>query len=252
MKNLFSIILLGLVMIACAPKPEPVSVSKYPETYKSDVVDTLFGTAVPDPYRWLENDTTKETANWVAKQNEVTFGFLKSIPFRDAIRKRLDEVQNYERLSAPHREGEYYYYSKNSGLQNHNVQYRKKGEGGAEEVFLDPNTFSKDGTTSLGGMSFSKDGSLLACLISIGGSDWQNVVVMKATDKNQIGDTLRNLKFSGVSWKGNDGFYYSSYDKPKGSELSAKTQFHKLYYHKLGTAQGDDQMIFGGEKTPRR
>jgi prolyl oligopeptidase len=252
MKNLLSLILLGFLMLTCAPKPEPVSVSKYPDTYKSDVVDTLFGTPVPDPYRWLENDTTKETANWVAKQNEVTFGFLKSIPFRDAIRKRLDEVQNYERLSAPHREGEYYYYSKNSGLQNHNVQYRKKGQDGPEEIFLDPNTFSKDGTTALGGMFFSKDGSLLACLIQSGGSDWRKAVVMKAADKTQIGDTLRDLKFTGISWKGNDGFYYSSYDKPKGSELSAQTQFHKVYYHKLGTPQTKDQMIFGGEKTPRR
>lgn len=237
--------------VACS-KPEKKTVSKYPITKKGEVVDTLFGTAVADPYRWLENDTTKETADWVKAQNDVTFGYLKNISFRDAIRKRLDEVQNYERLSAPHREGEYFYYSKNSGLQNHNVQYRKKGENGTEEVFLDPNTFSADGTTALGGMFFSKDGSLVAILIQEGGSDWRKAVIMKASDKSIVGDTLVNLKFTGLSWKGNDGLYYSSYDKPKGSELSTKTQFHKLYYHKLGTSQSSDQLIFGGEQTPRR
>ena len=237
--------------VACS-KPEKKTVSKYPITNKGEVVDTLFDTAVADPYRWLENDTTKETADWVKAQNDVTFGYLKNISFRDAIRKRLDEVQNYERLSAPHREGEYFYYSKNSGLQNHNVQYRKKGENGTEEVFLDPNTFSADGTTALGGMFFSKDGSLVAILIQEGGSDWRKAVIMKASDKSIVGDTLVNLKFTGLSWKGNDGLYYSSYDKPKGSELSTKTQFHKLYYHKLGTPQSSDQLIFGGEQTPRR
>ena len=252
MKKLACAIGLVCILFSCSPKKEQVAISHYPPTTKGSTIDTLFGTPVPDPYRWLENDTTKETAAWVTSQNEVTFGFLKTIPFRDAIRKRLDEVQNYERLSAPHREGAYYYYSKNSGLQNHNVQYRKKGENGTEEIYLDPNTFSKDGTTALAGVFFSKDGSLLACLIQTGGSDWRKGVVMKAEDKTMIGDTLRDLKFTGISWRGNEGFYYSSYDKPKGSELSAKTQFHKIYYHKLGTQQSSDQLIFGGEKTPRR
>ena len=252
MKKVACVIGLVCILFSCSTKKEQVAISHYPPTTKAGTIDTLFGTPVPDPYRWLENDTTKETAAWVTSQNEVTFGFLKTIPFRDAIRKRLDEVQNYERLSAPHREGAYYYYSKNSGLQNHNVQYRKKGENGTEEVYLDPNTFSKDGTTALAGMSFSKDGSLLACLIQTGGSDWRKGVVMKAEDKAIIGDTLRDLKFTGITWRGNEGFYYSSYDKPKGSELSAKTQFHKIYYHKLGTQQSSDQLIFGGEKTPRR
>ena len=252
MKKLACAIGLVCILFSCSPKKEQVAISHYPPTTKGSTIDTLFGTPVPDPYRWLENDTTKETAAWVTSQNEVTFGYLKTIPFRDAIRKRLDEVQNYERLSAPHREGAYYYYSKNSGLQNHNVQYRKKGENGTEEIYLDPNTFSKDGTTALAGVFFSKDGSLLACLIQTGGSDWRKGVVMKAEDKTMIGDTLRDLKFTGISWRGNEGFYYSSYDKPKGSELSAKTQFHKIYYHKLGTQQSSDQLIFGGEKTPRR
>lgn len=240
------------VLASCSSSPETAKVAGYPVTQKVDTVDTYFDTKVPDPYRWLENDTAKSTADWVSAQNDVTFGYLKNIPYRDAVRKRLDVLQNYERLGAPHREGEFYYYSKNSGLQNHNVQYRKKGESGAEEVFLDPNTFSADGTTSLGGMFFSADGSLLTILIQEGGSDWRKAVTLNTADKSMVGDTLRDLKFTGIAWKGNEGFYYSSYDKPKGSELSAKTQYHKLYYHKLGTPQSSDQLIFGGEKTPRR
>jgi prolyl oligopeptidase len=200
----------------------------------------------------LEDDTTKATANWVKAQNEVTFGFLEKIPYRETIKKRLEALYNYERLSAPFKEGEFYYYYKNNGLQNQSVLYRKKGEEGAPELFLDPNTFSKDGTTSMAGISFCKDGSLAAYQISEGGSDWRKVIVIKTIDKSIVEDTLRDVKFSGLAWKGNEGFYYSSYDKPKGSELSAKTQFHKLYFHKLGAKQSTDQLIFGGEKMPRR
>lgn len=248
-------LLAGLVAtfsLSCSTRPEQAAVGPYPATAKVDTVDNFFGTSVKDPYRWLENDTAKATADWVARENEVTFGYLKNIPFRDAIRKRLDEVQNYERLSSPRKEGDYYYYSKNSGLQNHNVQYRRKGIDGAEEVFLDPNGFSADGTVSLAGMSFSRDGSMIALQIQEGGSDWRKAVVMRASDKVVVEDTLKNLKFTGIAWRGNEGFYYSSYDKPKGSELSAKTQYHKIYFHKVGTPQSTDVMIFGGEKTPRR
>ncbi len=242
----------ALVGISCSAPTQKAAVGPYPQTAKVDTVDNYFGTEVKDPYRWLENDTTAATAAWVADQNKVTFGYLANIPFRDAVRKRLDELQNYERLGTPHREGEYLYYSRNSGLQNHNVQYRKKGMDGAEEVFLDPNTFSADGTTALAGMFFTTDGSLVGCLIQEGGSDWRKAVVFKTSDKSMVGDSLLNLKFTGLSWRGNEGFYYSTYDVPKGSQLSAKTQYHKIYYHKLGTPQASDQMIFGGEKTPRR
>ena len=244
--------LVATLSLSCSTRPEQAAVGPYPATAKVDTVDNFFGTSVKDPYRWLENDTAQATADWVARENEVTFGYLKNIPFRDAIRKRLDEVQNYERLSSPRKEGDFYYYSKNSGLQNHNVQYRRKGIDGAEEVFLDPNTFSADGTVSLAGMSFSRDGSMLALQIQEGGSDWRKAVVMRASDKVVVEDTLKNLKFTGIAWRGNEGFYYSSYDKPKGSELSAKTQYHKVFFHKVGTPQSTDVMIFGGEKTPRR
>ncbi|MCU0384088.1 MAG: prolyl oligopeptidase family serine peptidase [Cyclobacteriaceae bacterium] len=241
-----------LLLAGCQNKPEKAMPSPYPQTAKTDTVDNYFGTAVPDPYRWLENDTTQQTADWVKAQNEVTFGYLNNIPYRDAIKKRLEKIFNYERLSAPFQEGEFYYFYKNDGLQNQSVLYRKKGENGTPEVFIDPNKFRADGTISLAGLNFSKDGSLATYRISRGGADWTDAIVIKTADKSLVEDTLRNIKFSGIAWKGNEGFYYSTYDKPKGSQLSEKTQFHKLYYHKLGTKQSQDVLIFGGEKTPRR
>ncbi|TKC07724.1 S9 family peptidase [Pedobacter frigoris] len=224
----------------------------YPETKKTDVKDTYFGTVVADPYRWLEDDRSEETRRWVEAQNAVTQQFMAKIPYRNVIKERLTKLMNYEKYSSPFKEGKYTYFYKNTGLQNQSVLYRQE-EGKEAEAFLDPNTFSKDATTSLAGLSFTKDGSMLAYQLSAGGSDWTSIVVMKALNKSLIGDTLTNIKFSGVAWKGNDGFYYSTYDKPKeGSQLSGLTQYHKLYYHKLGTAQTDDVLIFGGEKTPRR
>ncbi len=240
------------LVAACSPSEKKKSMIAYPVSEKGTVADTLFGTVVADPYRWMEDDTTKATASWVKSQNEVTFGFLDKIPYRAALKERLKALYNYERLSAPFKEGNYYYFYKNDGLQNQSVLYRKTNEKGAAEEFLNPNNFSKDGTTALAGISFSKDGSLAAYQISEGGSDWRKVIVIKTINKTQVEDTLRDVKFSGLAWKGNDGFYYSSYDKPKGSELSAKTQYHKLYYHKIGTPQSTDQLIFGGESTPRR
>ncbi|WP_378186164.1 prolyl oligopeptidase family protein [Aquimarina sp. W85] len=218
----------------------------YPKTKKVDTVDTYFDTQVKDPYRWLEDDRSKETEAWVTQQNEVTFGYLKNIPFRNDLKERLSDLWNYEKISAPFKEGEYTYFYKNDGLQNQYVLYRFKNEGDAPEVFLDPNTFSEDGTTSLGGASFSEDGSLLAYAISEGGSDWRKIIIKNTETKEIIEDTLIDVKFSGMSWKGNEGFYYSSYDKPEESELSAKTDQHKLFYHKLGTSQKSDQLIFGG------
>lgn len=227
---------------------------EYPETRKGDVVDEYFGTEVADPYRWLEDDLSEETAGWVSAQNEVTFNYLDKIPFRDDIKNRLTEQWNYERISAPSKNGDYYYYSKNDGLQNHAIIYRKPSldSDDGEEVFLDPNEFSEDGSTSLAGLSFTKDGSMAAYSISEGGSDWRKVIVINTDNMEQVGDTLTNIKFSGISWKGNDGFYYSSYEMPDGSQLSAMTDQHKLYYHEIGTPQSSDELIFGGEETPRR
>ncbi len=223
---------------------------KYPQTHKDETVDVYFETKVADPYRWLEDDKSAETGAWVKDQNKVTYDYLAQIPFRDALKSRLEKLWNYEKISAPFKEGNYTYYYKNNGLQNQSILYRKDNKG-VETVFLDPNTFSKDGTSSLGGVDFSKDGSKVAYSISEGGSDWRKVIVMDAVTKKILEPTLVDIKFSGVSWKGNDGFYYSSYDKPTGSELSAKTDQHKLYFHKLGSSQKSDKLIFGLDQKRR-
>ncbi|GEL10738.1 prolyl oligopeptidase [Flavobacterium glycines] len=222
----------------------------YPETRKDATVDDYFGTKVNDPYRWLEDDRSAETEAWVIAQNKVTNAYLNQIPFRNQLKVRLEKLWNYEKIGAPFTEGDFIYYFKNDGLQNQSVLYRKDKEN-KETIFLDPNTFSKEGTTSLGELAFSKDGSKVAYSISEGGSDWRKVIVMDALTKQIIGDTLVDVKFSGLSWKGNEGFYYSSYEKPKGSELSAKTDQHKLYFHKLGTAQKEDKVIFGEDQKRR-
>ncbi|MDP4663248.1 MAG: prolyl oligopeptidase family serine peptidase [Salibacteraceae bacterium] len=251
------LILFAAVLAGCAGQQKQESAEKmnitYPETRKdTSVVEDYFGTKVADPYRWLEDDRSAETEAWVTAQNEVSFGYLQKIPFRDKIKDRLTDLWNYEKYSAPFKRGDFTYFYKNDGLQNQYVLYREKQDG-QSEVFLDPNAFSEDGTTSLAGLSFSEDGSLLAFAISEGGSDWRKVILMNASSKEIIEDTLIDIKFSGLAWKGNEGLYYSSYDKPKdGSELSGLTQFHKLFYHKLGTPQKTDKMIFGGEETPRR
>jgi prolyl oligopeptidase len=217
----------------------------YPVTKKGDVVDEYFGVKIADPYRWLEDDMSSETADWVKQENIATHNYLNKIPFRQQIEDRLTKLWNYEKISAPFKEGDYTYFYKNNGLQNQYVLYRQKGNDQAE-VFLDPNTFSEDGTISLGQVSFSKNGSIVAYSISEGGSDWRKVKILDVESKKQIEDTLVDIKFSGLSWYKNEGFYYSSYDKPEGSELSAKTDQHKLYYHKLGTKQIDDKVVFGG------
>jgi prolyl oligopeptidase len=226
---------------------------KYPETRKdTSVQDDYFGTIVKDPYRWLEDDTSAETAAWVKIQNQLTENVLRNIPFRDAIRNRYETLYNYEKYSSPFKEGNFTYYFRNSGLQNQDVLYREAADGSAPEIFLDPNAFSKDGTTSLSTIQFTKDGSLAAYNISEGGSDWQRLIVIDAISKKQLGDTM-SIKFGQASWKGNDGFYYSTYDKPKdGSLLSGVTERHKLYYHKLGTLQKDDKLIFGNDASAFR
>jgi prolyl oligopeptidase len=223
---------------------------KYPQAHKDATVDTYFGTAVPDPYRWLEDDRSAETSAWVTAENEVTFAYLNKIPYRDAIKDRMAKLWNYERISAPFTEGDYTYYSKNNGLQNQSVYYRRDKKG-TEEVFLDPNTFSADGTTSLTDLSFNKKGNLAAYEISEGGSDWGKIILMDALTKKLLGETIENVKFSSIAWKGSDGFYYSTYEVPEGSLLSAKTDAHKLYYHKLGTPQKSDKVIFGDSQKRR-
>ncbi|MCA5006610.1 prolyl oligopeptidase family serine peptidase [Sphingobacterium bovistauri] len=256
-KNL-SLIMMVIAVAGCQSKNKieavkDITLKPYPQTDKIDQKDTYFGIEVEDPYRWLEDDLSDKTKAWVTAENEVTQNYLSQIPFRNAIKSRLEQLWNFEKFSAPYTEGDYIYWYKNDGLQNQAVLYRKKGENGTEEVFLDPNKFSADGTTSLAGINFSKDGSLVAYQLSEGGSDWRKVVVLNANDKSIVGDTLIDVKFSGLAWRGNEGFYYSSYDRPKdASALSAMTDVHKLYFHKLNTAQKDDELIFGGENIKRR
>lgn len=219
----------------------------YPKTRKDSVVDTYFGHDIADPYRWLEDDRSEETAQWVSGQNSVTFDFLGQIPYRQQIRDLVANSQNYEKYSQPFVRGDYTYFYKNDGLQNQSVLYRRKDEGEAE-VFLDPNTFSEEGTTSLGEVSFSKDYRLVAYSISEGGSDWRKIFVIDTETKEQLEPEIVDAKFTSISWLGSKGFYYSSYDKPQGSELSARTEHHKLYYHELGTPQSEDKVIFGEQE----
>ena len=240
--NFITISLLLILLTFCNKETEKLN---YPKTNKIPIKDNYFGTEVVDNYRWLEDDNSEETKKWVTNQNEITFSYLDNIPLRGQLKNRLEQLWNYEKETSPFKEGDYIYYYKNNGLQNQYVLYRKKKDTD-EELFLDPNTFAKDGTTSLSGLSFSENGNFLAYSISEGGSDWRKVIVLNAINKKIIEDTLVDIKFSGIQWKSEEGFYYSSYDKPVGSELSEITDQHKLYYHKLGTSQSDDKLVYGG------
>ena len=223
---------------------------KYPKTKKVDIVDTYFNTKVNDPYRWLEDDRSEETEAWVKSENVITFNYLEKIPFRDKFKKRLTELWNYEKNTAPFIRGDYTYFYKNDGLQNQFVLYRQK-KNKEVEIFLDPNNFSEDGTTSLGAVSFSKNGTKVAYSISEAGSDWRKIIILDAINKEILEDSIKDVKFGRISWYKSEGFYYSSYEKPKGSELSAKTDQHKLYYHRLGTSQKEDEIVFGTEEKRR-
>ncbi|SDR72525.1 prolyl oligopeptidase [Formosa sp. Hel1_31_208] len=251
MKKTSLLLIAIIVFSACKEEVKEKNIDivvNYPETKKVDTVTNYFGTDVKDPYRWLEDDRSDDTEAWVKSQNEATYGYLDNIPYREELKERLSKLWNYEKVGAPFKEGDYTYFYKNNGLQNQYVIYRyKTGENpSTAQVFLDPNTFKEDGTISLGGASFSKNGKILAYAISEGGSDWRKILVMDTENLKIVEDTIVDIKFSGMSWYKNEGFYYSSYDKPEGSELSAKTDQHKVYYHKLGTSQKDDQLIFGG------
>lgn len=249
MKYLVLSLFIAVLLMSCKEESNKETIAvTYPQTQKVDTIDTYFGEEIKDPYRWLEDDRSVETEEWVKAQNKVTFGYLDNIAIREGLKTRLTSLWNYEKVGAPFIEGDYTYFYKNDGLQNQYVVYRFKTSDGYESatIFLDPNTFSEDGTTSLGGLSFSENGKLAAYSISEGGSDWRKILVMNAETKTIVEDTIYDAKFSGLSWKSNDGFYYSSYDKPKGSELSDKTDQHKLYYHKIGTTQKEDVLVFGG------
>ncbi|MEZ4983804.1 MAG: prolyl oligopeptidase family serine peptidase [Saprospiraceae bacterium] len=251
---------LGIVALfaACnSPKEEASSMTKYekmavtyPATKTVGQTDDYHGTPVSDPYRWLEADTAQDVMQWVKAQNEVTFGYLEKIPFRKPIEERLTELLNYPRLGSPFRAGDYYFFYKNDGLQNQSVIYFQKGLEGEPAVFIDPNTWSADGTTAIDLVGFSEDDRYVAFTVAEAGSDWRQIRVMEIATKKELSDRLEWVKFSGAGWSG-DGFFYSRYPAPKkGEELSGNNQYHSVYYHKLGTPQSADELVFRDDDNP--
>ena len=225
----------------------------YPRTERTDVTDNYFGTEVPDPYRWLEDDNSEATAAWVKAQNVVTQDYLSQIPFRGAIRERLTELWNYPKEGIPAKHGDAWYYFYNDGLRNQSVLYRTAQPGGEGEVFIDPNTLSEDGTVALSGVTFSKDGKYCAYSVAASGSDWVEIRVMNTADRTLTSDRINWVKFSGAEWAPDSkGFYYSAYDAPQKGVFSSQNQFQKVYYHRLGTPQSADRLIYADAEHPLR
>ena len=250
-RKLAGFILIGLafVMAACDSAPSKLS---YPVARKADRVDDYFGTKVADPYRWLEDDNAEEVKAWVQAQNAVTFSFLEKIAFRERIRRRLTEIYDYPRYSSPTRVGEYYFFYKNDGLQNQSVIYIQKGLDGTPEVFIDPNLLSEDGTVRVGLIGASHDDRYMAVSRSESGSDWSEIRVMEVATKTELPDRIRWVKFSGAAWQGG-GFYYSGYDAPAaGRELTARNEYQKIFYHKIGDPQDKDRLVFEDREHPLR
>ena len=255
MKKLTLLIMGTITLFGCNQQPQPAerySVKAYPETRKdTTVVDDYFGTKVADPYRWLENDTSAETSAWVKAQTEVTQDYLSHIPFRSALKDRLTEIVNYERYSTPSKKHGRYIYSKNDGLQNQSVIYMQETLDGEPTVLLDPNALSDDGTVSLGGISFSNDGKYMAYTIQRSGSDWVEIYVKDMATLELLPDHIEWAKFTGANWY-KDGFFYAAYDRPtEGKEFSNVNENHKIYYHKLGTPQEQDELFYSNPVQPR-
>ncbi|MDY5354106.1 MAG: prolyl oligopeptidase family serine peptidase [Bacteroides pyogenes] len=239
----------GVIVMSCTSQQKKIV---YPETAKVDTVDVYFGTQVPDPYRWLENDTSAATAEWVKAQNEVTAEYLSRIPFRDKLLKRMTELADYEKIGTPFKKHGKYYFRKNDGLQNQSVYYVQDSLNGEPRVFLDPNKLSEDGTVALTGLYFSNDGKYTAYSISRSGSDWSEIFVMNTETGKLLDDHIQWAKFSGASWE-KDGFYYSAYDAPvKGKEFSNVNENHKIYYHKIGEPQSSDKLVYRNPAHPKR
>ncbi|RMH63166.1 MAG: S9 family peptidase [Calditrichaeota bacterium] len=252
MKALIGFILL-FVLAACQQKALPdIHHDPYPVAHKTDSSDVYFGKRVADPYRWLEDDNSEATLEWVKKEQAVTSAYLEQIPFRESIRKRLEKLWNYPKIGVPFRKGAYLFFSKNSGLQNQSVIYIQKDGEDSARVFLDPNTFSEDGTVALSGFSVSPNARYAAYSLARSGSDWKEILVIDIATGQTLKDHLKWIKFSSMAWRGN-GFYYSRYDAPEeGKAYSAKNEYHKVYYHTIGTPQEEDQLIFMSRNHPQR
>jgi prolyl oligopeptidase len=253
-KVLISVLAIGVLflVLAAAGQNDKKNPIVYPQTKKSEVVDDYHGNKIADPYRWLEDDNAPEVKAWVEEENKVTSAYLGGIACRGPIAKRLEELFNYPRFSAPFRVGEYYFFTKNDGLQNQSVIYYQKGLTGEPRVFIDPNTLSADGTVRVDLMGESQDNRYMAVSRSEAGSDWEEIRVMEIADRRELPDRLLWVKFSGAAWSG-DGFYYSRYDEPKaGDALKAKNENQKIYYHKLGDPQEKDALVFSDPKHPLR
>ena len=243
------LLLSGIMVMSCTPQQKKLT---YPKAEKVDTVDVYFGTEVADPYRWLENDTSAATAAWVEAENKVTNEYLAQIPFRKQLLERLTNLANYEKIGAPFKKHGKYYFYKNDGLQNQSVLYVQDSLEGEPRVFLDPNKLSDDGTVALTGLSFSHDGKYAAYTISRSGSDWTEIYVLDTVTGQLLDDHIEWAKFTGAAWQG-DGFYYSAYDAPvKGKEFSNVNENHKVYYHKIGTPQTEDKLIYQNPAYPKR
>jgi prolyl oligopeptidase len=250
MKKIFT----ALMALTCIPTVMTAQKINYPTTAKVDQTDDYFGTKIADPYRWLENDTAKNTEAWVKEQNKVTSDYFSKIPFRAKLHQRMTELWNYPKYGAPQKEGEWFTFYKNDGLQNQAVLYVQKGLSGTPEVLIDPNKLSTDGTVALQATSFSKKQKYFSYSVSASGSDWQEIYIMDFASKKLLNEKLDYVKFTGMSWAGEDGFYYSGYDKPKDekTKFSAKTEFQKIFYHKIGTPQSADKLIYEDKEHPLR
>ncbi|MFO8000180.1 MAG: prolyl oligopeptidase family serine peptidase [Marinilabilia sp.] len=248
-----TVILLLFAMSAFISCKQGPGKPEYPETKKVDTVDEYFGTEVPDPYRWLEDDSARETEEWVRVQAEMTRNYLDQIPFRDKIKKRLTELWDYEKQSTPYRKGGYWFFSRNEGLQDQSVVYVKEGRDGEERVLLDPNTLSDDGTVALADFGISEDGKYMAYALSEGGSDWQEIYVKDVETGEKLDDHIEWVKFSNISWLGNRGFYYSRYDAPEeGGRLTGVNEYQKVYFHEIGEDQSGDELIYMDEDHAQR
>jgi prolyl oligopeptidase len=255
-----SMLLVVTLSISIAPVTRMVSAHagdipklSYPETRRVEVVEDYFGTKVPDPYRWLEDDNSPEVAAWVEAENKVTFGYLDKIPYRAQLKGRLTKLLNYPKYTAPSRRGDWFFFTKNDGLQNQSVHYIQKGLDGTPELLLDPNKFSTDGTSRLGSFSLSLTGKYAGYGISEGGSDWNDIYVLDVATRKPLADHLEWVKFSGAAWRGDDGFYYNRYPTPAaGKKMAAKNEFQKVYYHKIGTPQSSDELVFEDNEHPGR